>query len=760
MIQKKGTTKHTKDTKRRSPKRKQGNEGLRCRVTTFSSLALRASSVFRSCGSCVSWFLASVFVVNGMSRSPRILHCTSEPLHFFGRQAELALLDAALEPAGPSLVALVGPGGQGKTAIVQHWLHQLTRPVEGLFFWSFYRGKDADRCLREWLAYAEGLAALPESSASWCVDHLVAVLRRERWAVVLDGAEVVQYEEGPWRGRFLHPDLGRLLEELGSEPMPGLIVLTTRFELPTLVRRPFVRLAELDRLDAASARALLASLGVHGDDAQLDAIAAAGGRHAKAVELLGTLLAHAHPAKPQAANPLFRLRLSGELNEETSVARVLSAYQDILSAEDQDVLALATAFRDPPTEALLLDYLASPAVRELLHGPWGRTYAPFAERGRAWLAQRIDELVRLRLLERVGPGAVPVIDAHPLVRRGFEHVAGPAGQRHGALARAGFLRGRPDRRRPDTLEEARETIELFHAHCEAGLWTEADSILVALENPKHRFLAPALERDLLLRFFPGGDWRKPPLWPGFGRWRSLAICLEMLGQFEEALAVYRPADEALRGDALLALGRLGPILDTPRMAAPWQTLWQAYRCHALCLAGRIGEALAVARSLVPVDVYEWVHVFECLLRADALSALDLGSVLFRSGGEHRWAELARRRMRADYLRRTGKGDHLEEEYRLLVEAYDRAGLPWERVLTRLSQACWLLDAGRLDEAASVHATTSGLIGQAGLHGLEVDALELARRIAGRRGEDDRARALGEQACNIRAAQGIGGPARP
>src|SRR5206468_2279100 len=139
-----------------------------------------------------------------------------------------------------------------------------------------------------------------------------------------------------------------------------------------------------------------------------------------------------------------------------------------------------------------------------------------------------------RLLERVGTD-VRVVDAHPLVRRGFDFVLGSGGRRESAHARAGFLRGRPDRRRPATLEEAREEVELFHAYCDAGLWTEADSTFVALDNPKHRFLAPAFERDLLLRFFPDGDWRRRPLWPGFGRWRSLAICLEMLGQFEDAL---------------------------------------------------------------------------------------------------------------------------------------------------------------------------------------------------------------------------------
>ena len=304
-------------------------------------------------------------------------------------------------------------------------------------------------------------------------------------------------------------------------------------------------------------------------------------------------------------------------------------------------------------------------MQALLHATWGRPYEPFARRPAEWTAQQIDDLVHLRLLEHVGrhgpasAGERPVIDAHPLVRRAFEDVLGPAGRRQGARARAGFLRGRPDRRKPASLEEAREDLEMFHAYCDAGLWNEADGTFVALDNPKHRFLAPALERDLLLRFFPGGDWRRPSLWSGFGRYRSLAICLEMLGQFDEALAAYREPDAALRGDALLALGQLGPLLERREAAHPWQNLWRAYRCHALCLAGRVDEAGALARSLVPVDVYEWVHVFECLLRAGRLSAIDIKSVLFRPphAAEHRWAELARRRMRADYPAALPRGRH-------------------------------------------------------------------------------------------------------
>src|SRR5262249_15117647 len=160
-----------------------------------------------------------------------------------------------------------------------------------------------------------------------------------------------------------------------------------------------------------------------------------------------------------------------------------------------------TAFRQPPAEAALLAYLASASVHTLLHETWGRAYAPFAERPAGWLAARVQEQVEQRLHARGGGRGAVVLDAHPLVRRGFEHVLGPAGQRQSAVARAGFLRGRPDRRPPATLEQARAEVELFHAYCDAGLWGEADGVYVALDNPKHRSLAPVFQHQLFLRSF-------------------------------------------------------------------------------------------------------------------------------------------------------------------------------------------------------------------------------------------------------------------
>jgi hypothetical protein len=704
-------------------------------------------------------------------RTPRILHATSEPLFFLDRDAELALLDRVFEPGAPSVVAFVGPGGQGKTAIAQHWLQSLSdwpHDVEGIFLWSYYRGKESDQCLRELYAYVHDLAMSADVAASYCVDHLLPSLRGGRWIVILDGTEVVQYESGPWSGRFLHPELGRLLEELASAPLPGVVIITTRFSLPDLAHRSHARLVSLAGLDVASARGLLRSLGVLGTDAELDKASAASGFHAKAVELLGTYLAAFADGDVAAHRHIAATPCPSDMSdEEHKVAWVLAAYQSTLAEPHKDMLALATAFRDPPTEARLLEYLASEPVRALLHETWQRGYEPFREQPTERLAGDLQKLIDLRLLERVhGVRGQPVIDAHPLVRRAFEHVLGLGGRPALAQARAGFLRGRPERRQSASLEEVREEVELFHAFCDAGLWEEADGVVEGLDKPRYRFLAPAFERDLLLRFFPGGDWRQPPLWPVFTRQRSLAICLEMLGHFADALPVYLERDAALRGDALLALGRLAPLLEPGRPPHPWEMLWRAYQAHALALAGRADKALALASALVPMDVYEWTHVFECLLRLGQLSLLDMRSFLYRPprSSEHRWNELARRRMRADYVRITMPDDpaaaELGGQFTELIEEYDRTGLPWERCLTRLGYCRWLFLHRRLQEFEKHNAVVLDLARRHQMPIMEADAWQGEADIAQEIGDERRRLESATRADAIRQATGYRGPSRP
>jgi hypothetical protein len=240
--------------------------------------------------------------------------------------------------------------------------------------------------------------------------------------------------------------------------------------------------------------------------------------------------------------------------------------------------------------------------------------------------------------------------------------------------------------------------------------------------------------------------------------------MELLGDFEAALAVYRPDDAPLRGDALLALGQLQPLLETSSAPAPWQSLWNAYRAHALCLAGRTADALALAQTLVPVDIYEWVHVFETLLRTQALDRLDLRSVLYRAPlqAEHRWAALARARMKADYERILAlrSSAELVADYRQLIGDYDQAGLPLERTLTRLSLGRCSLAAGEYAAASVAAQMAMDLAERYRMRVLLVDALELDHQCRTFQGDAQGACETIQRLRAMREASGYRGPTRP
>ena len=78
-------------------------------------------------------------------------------------------------------------------------------------------------------------------------------------------------------------------------------------------------------------------------------------------------------------------------------------------------------------------------------------FAPHSaiEDPRGHSSETVARLREARLLAPVDPSDPETLDAHPLVRRGFENVLGTSSS--GAAARAGFLRGRPDRKTPVNL---------------------------------------------------------------------------------------------------------------------------------------------------------------------------------------------------------------------------------------------------------------------------------------------------------------------
>ena len=110
--------------------------------------------------------------IGGMATHPpdsRIVHPLPSAPQFVGRRTELDELLASWYSGLPGVVALVGLGGAGKTAIASRFVDELCRPdnpyrPEGLFVWSFYQEPDAGFFLSEAYRYFAGVGADPAVS--------------------------------------------------------------------------------------------------------------------------------------------------------------------------------------------------------------------------------------------------------------------------------------------------------------------------------------------------------------------------------------------------------------------------------------------------------------------------------------------------------------------------------------------------------------------------------------------------------------------
>ncbi|HST21575.1 MAG TPA: restriction endonuclease, partial [Blastocatellia bacterium] len=178
---------------------------------------------------------------------------------FFGRNAELQLLDDAWENPNINIITFIASGGTGKTALVNHWLKQRMardnyRGAERVYGWSFYSQGTSERAASADLFIDQALRWFgdtdPTAGSPWDKgERLASFIRRTRTLLVLDGLEPLQHPPGPQEGRLKDAALQALLVE---------------FENGTVVQH------ELEHLSPQAGAQLLRALQVKGDDDELE----------------------------------------------------------------------------------------------------------------------------------------------------------------------------------------------------------------------------------------------------------------------------------------------------------------------------------------------------------------------------------------------------------------------------------------------------------------------------------------------------------
>jgi hypothetical protein len=339
----------------------------------------------------------------------------------FGREEDIAFLDAALANQYVNVVSIVAWAGVGKSTLVNGWLRLMAaedyRSAELVFGWSFYRqgtGGDtssADEFLDAALAWFGDPD--PRVGSAWEKgERLAKLVAHRRTLLILDGLEPLQNPPGPQEGRLREPALQALLRELAAFNT-GLCVVTTRLPVADIAEHEGTSALrrDLEQLPDEAGAKLLRALGVKGNEVELRSASDEFGGHCLALTLLGSYLTDAYDGEIRCCKEVS-IRLAHDVRQGVHARKVMESYQTWFGeGPELSILRMLGLFDRPADENALGALLRPPAIRGLTES---LTDLSPTER-RTILAG----LRRARLLAGEDPHNPGQLDTHPLVREYF-----------------------------------------------------------------------------------------------------------------------------------------------------------------------------------------------------------------------------------------------------------------------------------------------------------------------------------------------------
>jgi hypothetical protein len=435
----------------------------------------------------------------------------------FGREEDLAFLDAAWVSSEVNVVSVVAWAGVGKSTLVNGWLRRLAadhyRSADLVFGWSFYRqgtsgaASSADEFLDAALAWFDDPD--PRVGTAWEKgERLAKLIAHRRTLLVLDGLEPLQNRPGPLEGRLREPSLQALLRELAAFNV-GLCVITTRLTVADLAPHEgsSALRRDLENLSSEAGEKLLRAFEVKGLESELRSASEEFRGHCLALTLLGSYLSDAYHGDIRCRKEVSE-RLARDVRQGAHARKVMDSYQSWFGeGPELSVLLLLGLFDRPADEKAIGALLKSPAIRGLTESLTGLNPSEW----RTILAR----LRRARLLSPEDPHQPGQVDTHPLVR---EHFGDQLRNRLAEAWREGNRRLYDHYRAlaPPLPESIREMEPLFLTviyGCQAGLLRDTlhEVYLPRIQRGNSSFAANVLGvRGALLSalaaFFEQGRW--------------------------------------------------------------------------------------------------------------------------------------------------------------------------------------------------------------------------------------------------------------
>ena len=477
------------------------------------------------------------------------LHPPERPAFFVGRRFEYEQLDAALRQLSPSILAVAGMGGQGKTTLVAEFLRTCQGLRHSAGFWcTAYRASFTfDMFLDEALRYLSRGSFVKQNSldTSARIRCLLEFLQARRVLLVIDGLERwllgwTQDEPKDTHSALTDPRAGghdgldEFLRQVSGLSNGTHLILTTR-AIPSVLDRLSVALvpiypedqeARLHGIDVGAAVELLRRQRVNGTDSQLAAIATQWDCHPLTLGVLSGLLSKRY------GGDVSRMPSLNALDPRLPLNSLLDETRKHLPAAEltERIMKAVSLAEENPSTALI-----AAGVEALLPG------------------QSISEdvvvdgavaLSEWQLMDWKGEHGYAVV--HPLIQKYFETLLAP-GERtavHAAFAEWYSREALPNP--PSALSDVRPRILAIIHYCHAGNPVAASSLLLGEFEHGISFLDwlagyghHVTAIDLLSRLLSPADAREK------GRLLAVRGALRTeLGDFAAALA---DLDESVRG---------------------------------------------------------------------------------------------------------------------------------------------------------------------------------------------------------------------
>jgi len=340
---------------------------------------------------------------------------------FVGRQAELDRLRTWAVEDRARLVAVLGMGGIGKTALVSQFARGMANDCECIVWRSLVNAPPPQNVLADLIGCFYGEFATPRPGD---VDHqlqrVMSYFDRHRCLIVLDNVEGVLEPGATGRFRAGYEAYGQLLHRIGESAHRSTLVITSREEPRDLarvrnVRGTAERTLELKGMDEGTAKTLTELVDIRASDDDLSTFV----RHYSGNPLALKLVAD--KVESLFSGDLRRFLAAG-LPLFEDVRDVLDLQFERLSPLERDVMYWLAIAREPSTPEYLGELLgAQVTAAKVLDALNSLRLRSLVERsGEAFGLQNvITEYVTDRIVEEsvqeIAAGSVSVLDAHALI---------------------------------------------------------------------------------------------------------------------------------------------------------------------------------------------------------------------------------------------------------------------------------------------------------------------------------------------------------